>query len=193
LLTPRGQLRRSASERTSNELHLNQVSRTAMVPQWETCVVLIWFALDQRETGELQTNSFVAWLRRVASAPSMAAVELSDVYLKINRGFDCLTVCSLVRPAPVVRALSIADSLFVFQGGLSSNMGQQCLTRTWSASRIMLTSTSMKRRQRTAKTTMLRKRTEHRSLNPFIQIGHSLRATAPLDANTRRPMTRKPC
>ena len=73
--------------------------------RWEILVVLIWFALDQRETGELQTNSFVAWLRRVAAAPSNPAVELSDVYLMINRGFKYLPLCPLARFASALRRL----------------------------------------------------------------------------------------
>ena len=70
--------------------------RDPLIPRWETLAVLIWFALDQRETGELQTNSFVTWLRRVAAVPSNPAVALSDVYLMINRGFEYLSLCPLV-------------------------------------------------------------------------------------------------
>jgi hypothetical protein len=56
--------------------------------QHELCAVavIIWFALDEREAGELPTSRFIAWLRRIVAAPSTSMLKISDVYITMNRG-----------------------------------------------------------------------------------------------------------
>jgi hypothetical protein len=53
--------------------------------------VLVWFSLDTRENGELLTSLFLAWLRRLAVAPTTPIHEISDVHLMVDRGcvFSC--------------------------------------------------------------------------------------------------------
>ena len=71
----------------------NEPGRTARkfpaaeAENWEQLVLIIWFALDRRETGELQTSRFVAWLRQIVAAPETPAVRQSNVYIMVNHGY----------------------------------------------------------------------------------------------------------
>jgi len=59
---------------------------TGAVEGWETLTLIIWFAVDQRETGEMPTSRFVAWLRQLASATVTPIRQLSAVYVNVNHG-----------------------------------------------------------------------------------------------------------
>ena len=61
---------------------------SATWPGWEALSLSIWFALDHNETGELQRNRFVAWLRRLSEVPITNGVAIAEVYARMQRGFN---------------------------------------------------------------------------------------------------------
>ena len=74
---------------------------------WEMLVLYIWFALDHREAGELQTSSFTAWLRRLAAAPDCPMARVSDVYMGIDRGWKTLRSRSAMPQSYLARLMRV--------------------------------------------------------------------------------------
>jgi len=82
----------------------------AIFEDWELLVLYVWFALDRREAGEVQTNSFIAWLRRLAAAPEEEMVSIYDVYLGIDRGWKTMRSNSAMPQSYHTRLTKVAAS-----------------------------------------------------------------------------------
>ena len=88
----------------------DRASERAIFGDWESVVLYVWFALDRREAGEVQTNSFIAWLRRLAAAPEEDMVSVSDVYLGIDRGWKTMRSNSAMPQSYLTRLTKVSAS-----------------------------------------------------------------------------------